>query len=534
MAYLSKDRKNGEVYLRIMESVIIDGKKTKRTLYSLGKLSDYTPEMLQRIGSQLFVLGGGDLRDLIGSNTEELGRFNYGYFQCVTKVMTYYGLELIFSRISRSRRIQFDLYECVLLMIIERLHDPCSKLGNYHNQEEYIGLTKLSLQHLYRSLDLLDDYSELIQRTIYNKGRNLFNQNLDVVFYDVTTFYFASDKDDTLRSKGFSKDGKQGKVQIVFGLLIDKNKQPIGYEVYRGDYFEGHSFTDALSMLKKRYQIDKVIVVADRGMLSNTNINLVADNGYEFIMGERLKVLPKAKQEYLINPKNYTQHWTYNKHGQQIKIKYCITEYKGRTIIGTWSKKRADKDKHDRDERIQKAATLINKPNQLNKKASRFFIKDDGTHQYKLDEDKIQRAQRYDGYLAISSTSKDLSAVLILDQYRHLYQVEHSFRTFKSHLETRPMFHWTEKRIRGHMCLCYISYTIHNFLQQKLQKQNIKLSDQALRKQLDKMQLSLIESQNKQFYIRSTNKEMINKIINTLGLKPIPPILPKSQIINYL
>jgi len=534
MAYISIDRKKGEEYIRIMESVVVNGKKTKRTLHSLGKVSDYTPEILKRIGRRLFELGGGDFKALLGPDIKELTRINYGYFQCINKGIKFYGLDQTIRRVQKNKRIKFDLYQCLLLMLVERLHDPSSKRQNYFNQSEYLGLQKVELHQIYRSLDYLSDAAKIIQQKIYEKGRNLFNQKLDVVFYDVTTFYFHSDKADELRAKGFSKDGKQGKVQIVFGLLIDKHKQPIGYQIYKGNFFEGHTFRDALEKLKKAYAIDKVIVVADRGMLNKNNIQLTVENSFEFILGEKLRMLPATVKSYLIQPVHYKSEWVYDKDGEEVHVRYCAIKHEERTIIGTWSDRRAAKDKNDREEKLEKALMFLNKPSQLSKKAKSFFIKDEATHKYSLDEDKIKAAAQYDGYLAISTNTTDLATTEILDHYRHLFQIEQTFRTFKSHLETRPMFHWTEKRIEGHICMCYISYTIHNFLRQRLAAKKVKLSDSALRRNLDKMQLSLIETGGKQFYIRSANKEHIPNIVQKLGLKPLPSFFHKDQIINYL
>jgi len=122
----------------------------------------------------------------------------------------------------------------------------------------------------------------------------------------------------------------------------------------------------------------------------------------------------------------------------------------------------------------------------------------------------------------------------VLDNYRHLYQIEHSFRTFKTHLETRPMFHWTDKRIEGHICLCYIAYTLLIHVQNKLLKGNIKLSESQIRKALDNMQVSFIKNKEDYFYLRSANKENIDVIVNRMGLKKLPNIIAQQEIKNYL
>ena len=231
------------------------------------------------------------------------------------------------------------------------------------------------------SLDKLADNNLLIQKRIFQTGRDLFNQQLDVVFYDVTTLYFESEteQDGALRQMGFGKDGKIGSTQILFCMMIDKHKQPIGYRVFKGDTFEGHTFEHALEDLKQQYQIDKVIIVAYRGMLSKHNIELTTSKNYEFILGERLKTLPKSLQEKLLDLSAYTKDWTYkDSDGQDVPIRYATLQHEGRTIIATYSANRAKKDKCDREERLQTAAALLANPSLLKKKPQRYFLKETG------------------------------------------------------------------------------------------------------------------------------------------------------------
>ena len=536
MAYLRIDNKDGERYIRIIRSVRKNDQVVKETVYSLGKVSDYTSEQLKRFGTRFFELGGGDPRELLQGNVEELGRFNYGYFQLLNKILSFYNLDKLLDRIGKKHKLSINLQNAVKLMLIERLHSPASKRANFFNQEEYLGIKSIPLHHLYRSLDYLAANQQSIQNHIYQPRVNLFDQQLDVVFYDVTTFYFESDveREDALAQKGFGKDGKIGNTQILFGLLIDKHKQPIGYRIYKGDMFEGHTFEQALLQLKNQYQIKNIILVADRGMLSRQNIQLTHDHQYEFILGERLKSLPVPVKNYLLDLKNYNHTWAYDHHGEQIIIRYCTYNHEGRTIICTYSEKRAAKDHKDREEKLEKAALLIKHPNLLKKKAHHYFLATNDKTNYYLNEEKVKQNQRYDGFLAISTNTKNISVEQVLDNYRHLYQIEHSFRTFKTHLETRPMFHWTDKRIEGHICLCYIAYAILTHLQNKLRKGNINLSENQIRKALDYMQVSLIKNNEDHFYLRSANKENIDAIINRIGLKKLPNIIPQSEINNYL
>jgi transposase len=128
----------------------------------------------------------------------------------------------------------------------------------------------------------------------------------------------------------------------------------------------------------------------------------------------------------------------------------------------------------------------------------------------------------------------DIDTAIILDHYKHLYQIEHAFRTFKSFLETRPMFHWTDQRIEGHICLCYMAYTFQIHLRNQLKKNNTPLSEDEIRRALDKMQLSLVEQAGQQYYLRSKQSAETGHVLKVLGAKPLPDMFHNSQIINYL
>lgn len=536
MAFIRIEKKSSGDYIRIVRTVRKGGKPTHQTLYSLGKVQDYTPDQLARIGKKLLQASGADLSDLIripDQELEELGRYNYGFYLVYSRIFKYYGLDQILVRIGKRKKLSYDLSNAVLLMLLERLHDPVSKRGNYFNQQEYLGITPVKLQHLYRSLDYLSEHQQYLQEHIFHSQRTLFNQQLDVVFYDVTTFYFESEVEqaEALRQKGFSKDGKIGSTQVVLGLMIDKQKNPIGYQLYKGNTFEGHTFVDAIKRLKARYQVDQLIVVADRGMLSQTNREVVTDQGYSFIMGERLKSLPQPLKNQLLDLPGYELEWVSSAQ-DPVVVRYRVFQHEGRKIIATYSQQRAEKDQKDRQQRLAKAEQLLKYPQGLKNKARRFFLKQQGGGKYVLDQDKINEQARYDGFLAITTNTKQVSAEQVLDHYHHLFQIEHSFRTFKSYLETRPMFHWTDKRIEGHMCLCYLCYVLLNHLHKKLK--TYEMSEHAIRKALAKMQVSHIKQLNEEYYLKSRASKEEKNILNALNIKPLTNLIPVEKIKKYL
>lgn len=536
MSFLRKEHKKSGTYLRICENYRdSQGKIVRKILFNLGKLEDYPPESFKRIALKLYALTGGDIQELLkDSAIKELQRLNYGFPLICGYLMKRYKLDALLGSIRKRHGLSYNLYSNVLLMLCDRFNEPLSKLGTYNCQQEYAALPPAALHTLYKSLDRLDQYSQDLQRWMYERHKDLFNYEIDVVFYDVTTFYFESgvEEQGSIRQKGFSKDGKIGDTQVVFGLLVDKNKQPIGYRLYSGDLWEGHTFEETVNDLKKQYCIDKVIVVADRGMMNSDNIALFGKDktleSYTFIVGERLKNLKKQDKEYLTNIANY-QSCTFEKDGEQISYSYCTYTKDNRTIIGTYSSKRAEKDKIEREKKIEKGRQMLTRKSEINKKPSAYYLKNTGKNQYVLNEKRIAEAVKYDGYLCIATNEQGLDPKEIISRYKDLFQIEQSFRTFKTYLETRPMFHWTNSRIRGHICLCYLSYCLLNSLQLQLKNANLKYSENEIWKLLSKMQLSVIEQKSNQFYLRSNLDDRTLKLLETLSIKPMNNITPLNS-----
>jgi transposase len=218
----------------------------------------------------------------------------------------------------------------------------------------------------------------------------------------------------------------------------------------------------------------------------------------------------------------------------EIEIQYYLTGHKGKRLISTYSERRAAKDKAERDEKIERAKQFLSNPSTLDKKAKNFYLKKDEKSNYSLDVEKIKHSERFDGFMTIATNNTELSPADILGAYKQLYKIEHSFRTFKTFLETRPMFHWTEHRILGHLALCYISFTLLNYLQLQLQKQGVPQSENQIRKALVKMQMSLISQDQKQYYLRSNTTTNAKQILKALSIREIPDLIPQAAINQYV
>lgn len=526
MAFLRVEKKKSGTYLRIIQSFKIDGKTKHKTIHSLGKVEDYSVEQLERIAKKLVEIAGGNINNVFGGSFQELGRYNYGYALITQHLWRDYNFAGLTKIINNRNKIKFSWHEVLQLMIAERINEPGSKLQSHFNQNEYIGFSdkEIPLHHFYRTLDILSKEEDLIKNHVFTQQHSLFSTVLDVVFYDVTTIYFESqiEQDDALRKKGYSKDGKAHKTQVVLGLLVDKDRNPITYQVYQGNTYEGGTMVDALEKMRTQFTIDKVIVVADSAMIDKDNRDFMVKNEIDYIIGDSIKSLAKDIREKLINKENH----------RSVKDLFTYTEtgYKGRRLICTYSEKRARKDACERQKLIDKANRWLNEPSkykQVKKRgAGRFISTTEKGTPIELDKERIEQDAKFDGFKALSTTT-DLDIEVILSKYRDLFEVEHSFRALKSQLEIRPVFHWTDKRIRGHVLMCFIAFTFINRL-----KNTTQLQYRAIVKAIDKMQVSEINDDkiDKNIYLRSKIDETQQKIIDKLGLKVPNDTTPQNAI----
>ncbi len=185
-------------------------------------------------------------------------------------------------------------------LVIFRLAFPRSKLKTTEYLSRYLG-RYWSEDQLYQYLDKLhSQQKEQVQQISYHHTKTVLKEDVKLVFYDVTTLYFEIDKEDNLRKTGFSKEGKHQNPQIVLGLLVSKYGYPLAYEIFPGNQFEGHTMLPLIDQFKQRYNLDNLIIVADSGLLSKRNIDLLISKKYEFILGARIKSETKQIKDKMV------------------------------------------------------------------------------------------------------------------------------------------------------------------------------------------------------------------------------------------
>jgi len=373
-------------------------------------------------------------------------------------------------------------------------------------------------------MDLIDDeVIERIQEKTFRYTKQLRDEDLDVVFYDCTSLYFESFQQEGLMQNGFSKDGKHNQAQIILSILVTKQGLPVGYQVYSGDTFEGDTLENAIKQIKEKYKIDQVIFVADSGLISYKNIDKLHRKDISFIMGARIKNQNKKITEQILDTSSYQ---TIDDKQTEKGLKYKQIEInKDFTMTVTYSPKRAEKDRYEREKAIEKLKQRLNKSKNPKELLSNFgykkFIKIEGKAQIEIDQTKLKEAQKWDGLKGIVSNTKTLTPLQQIIHYSGLWQVEETFRISKHDLKMRPIYHWTDNRIKAHIAICFMALSCMRFVEYEVAVRYKKISPLEIRRQLKQVQTSILKdkSTNKLYALPSKIQEDAYKILQLYDIK---------------
>ncbi len=422
-----------------------------------------------------------------------------------------------FDQIFKGKKVTKEI---IKHLVLARLASPRSKRSTQEFLSRDFGV-EIKLEQIYRALDSIDEkvISQIQQKTLkYTK--DLFSEQINLVFYDCTTLYFESFTEDELKSFGYSKDNKFNQSQVLLALAVTEGGLPLGYELFAGNFYEGHTLKQMLESLSKRLSIKRIILVADSGLLNKENIEYLQNQGIEFIVGARLKSLPKGYRDKILESR---PELVYQNDGDVLRL--LELKYKGLRLVVSHSSKRADKDRSDRTKAIERLTKKLKKSKNIKDLLSNFgykkYIKLKGDHQIEIDKDKLEEDAQWDGLHGVFTNIGDLSAQEILEQYHGLWQVEESFRLHKHDLLVRPIYHWKPRRIKAHIALVYMSFALLRFMQYKLKNAGIKLSAEKVRNELIHAQVSIVRDHKtfKRYVIPSKPTETLRKIYRIFDKK---------------
>ena len=354
-------------------------------------------------------------------------------------------------------------------LVITRLVYPGSKLKTIDYLARYKGII-LQVDQLYRFLDKLSHmHKPELERLSFEYTKKVLRGNLGVVFYDMTTLYFEASDEDEFRKPGFSKDGKHQHPQIYLGLLVGKNGYPIGYELFDGGIYEGHTFIPVINRFEEKFGLQKPIIIADAGLLSGENIKALEMSGYKYILGARIKNESEAIKEQILSlGLSDGQHSVINKG-------------KGQRLIISYKDSRARKDLHNRSRGLKRLEEKVKKKKltkaHINNRGYNKYLKLKGKISIEIDYEKFQTDAQWDG-LKGYVTNSSLASKTIIENYNNLWHIERAFRISKTDLKIRPIYHRIKQRIEAHISISFAAYTIYKELERLLYKENAPFSAQ--------------------------------------------------------
>jgi transposase len=442
----------------------------------------------------------------------------------ITGIHDIYGSlydEIGFSRVMKICPVSRSIIKDV---VMARLAKPCSKRSTAELLERDFGIN-IPLEKIYRMLDTLTDKRiNLLQDICWQHTKGLFTEEIKVMFYDCTTLYFESFTEDELRRFGYSKDHKFNQGQVLLALMVTNEGLPVGYDVFPGNMYEGDTFKSAIDRIKVRYHVKRVVIVADSGLLSKENIQLLEDERLDYILGARLRSLSDQWQDRILDN---TQYEKKEKDGEVLRIAtYSYT--KNRRLIVTHNTKRAEKDRKDREKSIEKLRQKLEKSKNPKSLISNYgykkFLTVEGEVKVQVDEAKLQRESLWDGLHGVMTNivEKKMNSEEVLSHYHGLWQVEDSFRIEKHDIRVRPVFHWTAKRIKAHIAICFMDFALIRFLQYKIkQKTGESFSAERIREELFRVQESVLinTADNNRYVVPSKTSQDAIRIYEVMDKK---------------
>jgi transposase len=408
--------------------------------------------------------------------------------------------------------------------VLGRLSAPVSKRKTSTILEIDKGI-EIPLEKIYRMMDKAYANEEQIKKKICDQTLSLFNQKVDVAFFDVTTLYFESFTPDELRASGFSKDSKFKETQVMLALITTTEGLPIGYELFPGNTYEGNTLIKVIEQVEKNYDISNTFIIADRAMFTRSNLDKLDEKKVKFIVAAKLKTLnstfknaitSEVQEALRENPE--LEGWTKD------------FEYEGRRLVVNYSKKRAHKDKKDRERLVDRISKKMKNgevrlSDLINNTGTKKYLKLEkkGAKTATLNQDKIDNEALWDGIHGVITNhhGNDLTSEQILKRYRGLWQIEAAFRVNKHDLRMRPIYHWSPRRIKAHILICFVAYSLTAFIKHKLLKEKIRLSFEEIKDELNRLQYSVVvdEKSKNKFILPSKLTKNQKAIYKALGLK---------------
>jgi hypothetical protein len=451
------------------------------------------------------------------------------------------GLREIVRELGGQRRHEFDLERAVYLTVLHRLFASGSDRAAEAWKENYRipGTDDLSLHQLYRAMGWLGEEigvglrgaprctKDLIEEAFFDRGRDLFSE-VGLVFFDTTSIYFEGAGGQEIGRHGHSKDHRPDLRQMIVGIALDIEGRPICCEMWPGNTTDVKSLIPVVERMRSKFRVGEVCVVADRGFVSEATLAALEamEPPVHYVIGVRMRRTKEVGEVVLKNRSPWqeiTPERSRAKDPAPLKVKEV--EIGGRRYVVCLNEEERRKDAHDREsivEALRKALKAGDK-SLVGNKGFRRFLKSGSAARFAVDEKQVAADRRYDG-LFVLRTDTDHDAETVARVYKSLWMVEDTFRTAKSILDTRPIYHKCDETIRGHVFCSFLALVLKRELEIRLETKGIQAEWAEIIRGLDHLQQVELLLQGSRFLLRSDLKGDASQAIRAAEVA-LPPVV---------
>jgi transposase len=541
-------------YLQIAENRWIDGRPKQRVIATLGRL-----DQLQQNGQLDALLASGAR---LAQSVLLLSAHSKGQVPTITtrrigpalifeRLWQQTGCRHVVEQLLKGRRFEFDLERAVFLTVLHRLFASGSDraANKWRTDYQIEGCDDLELHHLYRAMAWLGEelskdqqkdktpfaprcIKDRIEEDVFGHRRDLFS-GLQLVFFDTTSIYFEGQGGQDIGQRGFSKDHRPDLYQMVVGAVLDGQGRPICCELWPGNTTDVKTLIPVVDRLRSRFGIGRVCIVADRGMISQETLAALEQpgRGWQYILGARMRSQNEVKDEVLSRAGRYrVVHPARIESEDPSPLKVKEVWVDDRRYVVCLNEDEARKDAADREAIVAALREQLRKGDKSlvgNKGYRRYLSGDDSSH-FEIAEAKLAEDARYDGKWVLR-TNTELDTAEVALQYKRLWMVEHWFRSCKSLLQTRPIYHKRDETIRGHVFCSFLALVLRQELQARLKERGHELEWADVISDLDRLQRVEVEQEGKRFLLRSEAQGTIGKVFQAVGVS-LPPTVQQVSL----
>lgn len=543
-----RSKKSGpRTYLQVVENHWRHGRPQQSVLATVGRLDE-----LQASGQLDALLTSGArfaqklliLAEHQKKNLPVLRTRRWGAALVFEKLWRETGCQAVLGDLLRQRRFEFAVERAVFLTVLHRLLAPGSDRACERWKSDYVleGVERLQLHHLYRAMAWLGEElppdqqqgsSKLVPRTtkdaieehLFGRRRDLFTE-VEIVFFDTTSLYFEGQGGETLGQYGHSKDHRPDEHQMVVGAVLDGDGRPICCELWPGNTTDVTTLIPIVDRLWRRFKIRKVCIVADRGMIRQETIDDLEEQHWPYILGARMRKQNEVREQVLTDGRRFqVVHEARHKSTDPAPLKVKEVWVEDRRYVVCVNEEEVEHDRAAREAILAGLREQLKRGDKslVGNKGYRRFLKIEGEGHFAIDQAKIEDEARYDGTWVLR-TNTELPTALVALQFKRLWMVEQWFRSCKSLLQTRPIFHHGDETIRGHVFCSFLALVLRYELQSRLQAKGRTLEWAEVIRDLERVQQVEVAHQGHRFLLRSQLSGSAGRVFQAAGVAAPPTV----------